>query len=216
MNPFGATPDAVGLQVFGKISASVSHELKNVLAIINESAGLVDDLALRAAKGIEIPPERLNATTARILKQVKRGDAVLKNLNRFAHSTDKPVERVNVADVLALMVDLSGRQAAMREQVFAVTPSEAVVTISVVCLESLVYLLLRQMIETLPRKEAVEITVADNGDAIMISFVNNTGLPLLVENTVCGEQERALMQWLQAEVSVLPGEIVLCLPNVVR
>ena len=32
------------------------------VAIVNESAGLLDDLALRAAKGIEIPPDRLNAS----------------------------------------------------------------------------------------------------------------------------------------------------------
>jgi len=100
MEPLKATLDATCLQVFGKISAAVSHDLKNVLAIVNESAGLLDDLALRAAKGIEIPPDRLNASTARILKQVKRGDAVLKSLNRFAHSTDAPVAQVNVAEVL--------------------------------------------------------------------------------------------------------------------
>ena len=32
-----------GLQFFGKVSASISHELKNVLAIINENAGLLED-----------------------------------------------------------------------------------------------------------------------------------------------------------------------------
>jgi hypothetical protein len=34
-----------GLQFFGKISASVSHEIKNVLAVIGENAGLLEDLA---------------------------------------------------------------------------------------------------------------------------------------------------------------------------
>ena len=33
-----------GLFFFGKMSASISHELKNVLAIINENAGLAEDL----------------------------------------------------------------------------------------------------------------------------------------------------------------------------
>src|SRR5574340_556498 len=115
MEPINDTLDAACLQVFGKISAAVSHDLKNVLAIINESAGLLDDLALRAAKGIEIPPERLNIATARILKQVKRGDAVLKNLNRFAHTTDAPILQTNVAETMALMVDLARRQAVMIE-----------------------------------------------------------------------------------------------------
>ena len=32
-----------GLQFFGKMSASISHEIKNVLAIINENTGLIED-----------------------------------------------------------------------------------------------------------------------------------------------------------------------------
>lgn len=213
MDPLATTLDAVCVQVFGKISAAVSHDLKNVLAIVNESAGLLDDLALRAAKGIEIPPDRLTVTTARILKQVKRGDAVLKNLNRFAHSTDVPLSQVNIAEMVALMVDLAGRQAAMKELAFTVVPAEVVVSTCVVYLESLVYLLLRQVIDTLPRKETVEITVAANGDAVMISIENGAGLPLLEGNALDGEQERALMQWLQVEVSVVPGKVVLRLPQ---
>ncbi|MGE4559003.1 MAG: sensor histidine kinase [Desulfobulbus sp.] len=213
MDPLAATLDAICVQVFGKISAAISHDLKNVLAIVNENAGLVDDLALRAAKGIEIPPDRLTVTTARILKQVKRGDAVLKNLNRFAHSTDVPLSQVNVAEMVALMVDLAGRQAAMKELTFTVAPSEVVVSTCVVYLESLVYLLLRQLIDTVPRKETVEITVAVDGDAVMISAENGAGLPLLEGNAVDGEQERSLMQWLQAEVSVVPGKMELRLPQ---
>lgn len=213
MDPLAATLDAICVQVFGKISAAISHDLKNVLAIVNENAGLVDDLALRAAKGIEIPPDRLTVTTARILKQVKRGDAVLKNLNRFAHSTDVPLSQVNVAEMVALMVDLAGRQAAMKELTFTVAPSEVVVSTCVVYLESLVYLLLRQVIDTVPRKETVEITVAVDGDAVMISAENGAGLPLLEGNAVDGEQERSLMQWLQAEVSVVPGKMELRLPQ---
>lgn len=213
MEPLKATLDATCLQVFGKISAAVSHDLKNVLAIVNESAGLLDDLALRAAKGIEIPPDRLNASTARILKQVKRGDAVLKSLNRFAHSTDAPVAQVNVADVLVLMVELAARHAAMKELTITVAPAEAVVSTCVVYLESVVYLLLRQVIDTLPRKEAVEITVAGSDDAIMISIENGAGLPLLAGDNLHGEQEQALLQWLRAQVSVVPGKVVLRMPR---
>jgi len=212
MEPLKATLDAACLQVFGKISAAVSHDLKNVLAIVNESAGLLDDLALRAAKGIEIPPDRLNASTARILKQVKRGDAVLKNLNRFAHSTDVPLASVNVAEVISLMVDLAARHAAMKELTVTVAPAEVVVNTCVVYLESAVYLLLRQVIDTLPRKEAVDITVADSGDGIMISVENGAGLALLAEGGFCGEQEQALLQWLRAEVTAFPGKVVLRLP----
>ncbi|NCC76946.1 MAG: HAMP domain-containing histidine kinase [Clostridia bacterium] len=216
METFESTLDAACLQVFGKISAAVSHDLKNVLAIVNENAGLLDDLALRASKGGEIPPDRLGTATARIIKQVKRGDTVLKNLNRFAHSTDVPVGQVNVAEMVQLVVDLAGRQVAMKELTVTVAPSEAVVTTCVVYLESLVYLLLRRIIETLPRRESVEIGLDSQGQMVEICLANPGGLALLPEAGFPDGQEQALMQWLGVEIKVEQGRVRLRLPRQVN
>ena len=212
MEPLNDTLDAACLQVFGKISAAVSHDLKNVLAIVNENAGLLDDLALRAAKGGEIPLDRLNVATSRMLKQVKRGDAVLKNLNRFAHTTDAPLLQGNVAETVALMVDLAGRQAAMRETVITVAPDAAMVSTCLVYLESFVYLLLRHALEVLPRKESVEIAVAAEGETVCIRLVNPAGLPLIQDDVFPGAQEKALMEWLTIDLQALPGTVALRLP----
>jgi len=212
MEPINSTMDAACLQVFSAISAAVSHDLKNVLAIVNENAGLLDDLALRAAKGIEIPPERLNLATSRILKQVKRGDAVLNNLNRFAHTADAPQREANVAETMALMVDLAGRPAAMRETRFTVAPDAAMVNTCLVYLESFVYLLLRHVIDTLPRKESVEIAAAAEGEMVVIRLVNPAGLPLLQDEVFPGEQEMALMEQLHVTMLAEPGVLALRLP----
>ena len=61
-----------GLQFFGKMTASISHEIKNVLAIINENAGLLGDLALLAERGVAIEPQRLNDMSRTVMKQVSR------------------------------------------------------------------------------------------------------------------------------------------------
>jgi signal transduction histidine kinase len=212
MEPLNDTLDAACLQVFGKISAAVSHDLKNVLAIVNENAGLLDDLALRAAKGGEIPLDRLNVATSRMLKQVKRGDAVLKNLNRFAHTTDAPLLQGNVAETVALMVDLAGRQAAMRETVITVAPDAAMISTCLVYLESFVYLLLRHALEVLPRKESVEIAVAAEGETVCIRLVNPAGLPLIQDDVFPGAQEKALMERLKIDLQALPGTVALRLP----
>ncbi len=212
MEPLNDTLDAACLQVFGKISAAVSHDLKNVLAIVNENAGLLDDLALRAAKGGEIPLDRLNVATSRMLKQVKRGDAVLKNLNRFAHTTDAPLLQGNVAETVALMVDLAGRQAAMRETVITVAPDAAMISTCLVYLESFIYLLLRHALEVLPRKESVEIAVAAEGETVCIRLVNPAGLPLIQDDVFPGAQEKALMERLKIDLQALPGTVALRLP----
>ena len=44
MNPIMDSKEEAGLRFFGMMTASVSHEIKNVLAIINENAGLMSDL----------------------------------------------------------------------------------------------------------------------------------------------------------------------------
>ena len=103
-----------GLQFFGKIAASISHEIKNVLAIINENAGLLEDFTLMAEQGMAIDPQRLKALSQTLMKQVKRADTIVKNMNRFAHSADASLQTIDLNDLIELLVALSNRTAAMR------------------------------------------------------------------------------------------------------
>jgi len=63
-----------GLRFFGKISASISHELKNTFAVINENAGLLEDFSVMAEKGIPMDPARLMKLGGTIRKQICRED----------------------------------------------------------------------------------------------------------------------------------------------
>ena len=103
-----------GLQFFGKMTASISHEIKNVLAIINENAGLLEDLTLMADRGTAIEPQRLKDMSQTVMKQVRRADAIVKNMNRLAHSVDESIETIDLNDILELLVALSNRFASMR------------------------------------------------------------------------------------------------------
>ncbi len=81
-----------GLQFFGKMTGSISHENKNVLAIINENAGLLEDLALMLDRGAAIKPQRLKNMSRAVMKQVNRADAIVKNMNRLTHSVDESIK----------------------------------------------------------------------------------------------------------------------------
>jgi signal transduction histidine kinase len=102
------------LQFFGKVSASISHEIKNVLAIINENAGLLDDFTFMADRGKPIDPERLKAMADAVKKQIRRADDIIKNMNRFAHSTDHTVSTVDLNETIELFIALTARFAAMK------------------------------------------------------------------------------------------------------
>ncbi|MBG0789725.1 MAG: HAMP domain-containing histidine kinase [Desulfovibrionaceae bacterium] len=104
-----------GLQFFGRVSASVSHEIKNVFAVINEAAGLIGDLTTMAERGMPIKPERLKRASDAIQGQIRRGDAIVKNMNAFAHSTDEDVREVNLGEILQLTLALTTRLADMKQ-----------------------------------------------------------------------------------------------------
>jgi signal transduction histidine kinase len=96
------------LAFFGKINASISHELKNVMAIISETAGLLKDLSDMAATGSSVAPDMLTSCTTSIAEEIQRGFTTIRQMNRFSHSVDIPVQSVNLADVLELVINLTG------------------------------------------------------------------------------------------------------------
>jgi hypothetical protein len=73
----------------GRITAGVTHEIKNVLAIIKESAGLMEDLFELSKDHAPPPREKFLRTLTRITEQVRRGVDLATNLNEFAHTSDE-------------------------------------------------------------------------------------------------------------------------------
>jgi signal transduction histidine kinase len=94
------------LAFFGKVNASISHELKNILAIISEAAGLLQDLTEMATKGKKIELDMLKTCSQDIVEEIQRGFATVKQMNMFSHSVDDPVKTVNLVDVVELMIAL--------------------------------------------------------------------------------------------------------------
>lgn len=103
-----------GIQFFGKMSASISHDLKNVLAVINENAGLLEDFCLMAEKGRSLEPARLKRLAEDVKHQIRRGDRIITSLNTFAHSADRESAAIDLRELLGLLVELSLRYASMR------------------------------------------------------------------------------------------------------
>lgn len=98
-----------GLSFFGKITASMTHELNNALGIINENAGLMEDLMLLQEQGIEVDPVKWITIANRITVQVERADGIIRRLNVFAHSTDGYAVTVNIGSFLEQVTALSLR-----------------------------------------------------------------------------------------------------------
>ncbi|MDA8404228.1 MAG: hypothetical protein M0Z56_08560 [Desulfobacteraceae bacterium] len=110
-----------GLTFFSKISASITHEIKNSLAVMNESAGYLEDVTLMTRKGVPLDPDRLAALASTLLKQVQRSNAILKNMNRLAHSLDEDSRQTDLNEMVELMAHLSERTVVTKGFRLAVT-----------------------------------------------------------------------------------------------
>jgi len=124
-----ATTDS-GFQFFGEMTGSISHEIKNCMAIINENAGLLQDLISLSQKGTPPDLERLNRLAEQIITQIKRSDTFVKKLNRFSHSVDTPINSIDLAEILNFSLDLSKRIAANRRFTLNLEPPPETIIIS--------------------------------------------------------------------------------------
>ena len=98
----------------GKITAATTHDMKNVLAIIKESAGLMEDLlALQKDLPAQLQ-ERLSRVANNINQQVQRGVDLATRLNAFAHGPDQTIAEVDLNLVADQVICLSQRFARLK------------------------------------------------------------------------------------------------------
>ena len=158
--------DRICIQVFAKISAAISHEIKNTLSIINENAGLLNDYAQMAEQTGGLPLDRILSITEAIEKQVVRSNIIMKNLNRFAHSGDTSLAQAYLKETLSLVIELSSRQAAMKEiDITLECPPDIAVFTHLISLESLIYLTLLTFYDDCQAESSLTVEgIKENGN----------------------------------------------------
>ena len=85
---------------FGKLMASLSHEFKNHLAIINESGGLMEDILLMDGHEQPVNRERFRKIIGTINERVSQAAEMCRHLSSFAHRTDHPLSSFSIVDVI--------------------------------------------------------------------------------------------------------------------
>ena len=115
------------LRFMGRMTAGMTHEINNVLAVIRETAGLAQDLAALDVSKASPHGERIIECLQEVQRQIERGAAVTRGLNRFAHSVDHDRETRPVQDLLDLAASLHDRFVRQHQVVLGVsrTPGAA-------------------------------------------------------------------------------------------
>ena len=195
-----------GLQFFGKISASISHELKNVLAIINENAGLLEDFTLMADRGVPFDAARLKAMAQAVKKQIGRADAIIGNMNRFAHSADQTITTVDLTQTIELVIAVTARFAVLRGiQIDWQLPQNPVaLRTAPFLLMNLVWLCLEFSMSAGGDEKQVELVAEETESGVRIRFRLLAGLTKALLESFPSEHEKNLLELLGADLTADP------------
>lgn len=213
MNGQLGAADSQGLHFLGIMTASISHELKNALAIINENAGLLGDLALLAEKGRPLEPERLKTRAEKIRQQVQRADDIIRRLNRFAHSAHEGSASIDVREIFEFTVALAARLAAMKSVTLTVEPGTPIqLEIRPFQLENLLWLYLKEVFARATDNQSVEFAAVDEGAKVTI-VLRSGGVVTAEIISVVEREGRPLLDVLQANLTMEAETLRLTLPK---
>ena len=187
-----------GFGFVGAINASLSHEINNVFAIINELSGLLDDFFHAAEQGAPLNVERLQGTTQRIAAQVERGQQYIKRLNGFAHTVDENQAVIVLNESVEAITTLCRRFGVLREVEIETRLPEASPRIngSAFDLQHIVFRCIDIVLNASKRGDVVQIDVEPHGEGARLSFASCSA----VESLAGLESKRDFLALLVTEV----------------
>lgn len=201
-----------GILFFGRVTASISHEISNVLAIIYENAGLMEDLLSAAERGRPLDPNRIKELAGKLKAQVRRGRTIVENMNRFAHSVDEPVNSLDLCELLTTTIALAQRIASMKQFQVEVEKVEGPVHIRTdpFLLQNLVWACIDFIMESGSPPDCIRLVPEKIGNETRIRFTGMKNFPS--DAGFPAQKQETLGKAVGARLSIGNGEILLTIP----
>lgn len=160
-----------------RVTASATHEIRNVLAIVKESAGLIDDMIQASRKRGVSPHEKMRQALGRIDAQVTRGAEIISHLNRFAHSLDHAESEIDLAEEARQVAFLCQRFARQKRQAVQVAPDTEPANLAANSLRVQMALhgVVECCLESLPDGSSVTMKTAPGNDGVSLMLLCETG-----------------------------------------
>jgi C4-dicarboxylate-specific signal transduction histidine kinase len=161
----------------GLITAGATHELRNVLAIVKESSGLIADIINSTDRSGTSKPEKLMRATGRIEAQIKRGSELLTSLNRFAHSLDHAEDEIDLDEAAQQIPFLCQRVARRGRHQLQVLPGDQGqrVVVNLLRLQMALYAAVECCLEQLPEGGTLNLRPVRYGDRTSLEFNGEVG-----------------------------------------
>lgn len=167
---------AGGLTFFGRTNRFISHELKNILAIISETLGLIDELLELAGTGRELKPGKLRSLSRSVIEEVERANEIIKNMNTFGHSVDELFGEVDLRQTISLMIRLLRLDPSSRKTEIHFQESDIYMVYgSPFFLGNLIYQLLNYSVAQAAPESVIKITISPGDSGIRITLAGLAG-----------------------------------------
>jgi C4-dicarboxylate-specific signal transduction histidine kinase len=166
-----------GAAFVAQVTAGTTHEIRNILAIVKESAGLIEDLIFAFKKRGSLDQDKLTRSLQRIDAQVARGTELLANLNRFAHSLDRARDSIDVNQEIQQIVSLCQFRARPKRHVLEVQPAGQNLTVEVAPFrfQMSLFAAVGCCLEQLPEGSTVSISADRRDDRPTVEFTGQGG-----------------------------------------
>lgn len=162
------------LNFIGRILASYTHELKNHLAVIKESAGLQHDIISFGGKKVKLEPAEMLKFLTSIDDEILKTLRLTTFLNRYAHRNDTERSVFSVNEAVEELVALTARLGRLKRITLR---AEYDVNVPMTYsdpakLELLLFCLIDEELKTLDSKSVVTVRTALSGNAITVSVLS--------------------------------------------
>jgi len=170
-------PEDRGAAFVAQVTAGTTHEIRNVLAIVKESAGLIEDLLYAFNKRGSLDQDKLIRSLGRIDTGIARGTEILSNLNRFAHSLDRGEDTVDLNQEIQQVASLCQFRARRKRHVLQVQPGgeSLPVVIDSFRLQMSLFAAAGCCLEQLPEGSTVSISTDRRDGRPTVEFVGHGG-----------------------------------------
>lgn len=174
------------LEFFGRITASISHELNNVISIINEYSGLLSDLMFAVEQGKPLDENKIRKIAQNISDQIKRQRDIIKHLNKFAHLVDVPTTQFNLNELVNDITRLTQRFASLKKVnlVSSLPDDDLILTNNPFSLQHIIFLCFDLALELSDPNDNISIQFQNKESHVIIEII----LPLVAQETMTNDK----------------------------
>ncbi|MCF8094079.1 MAG: hypothetical protein K9J79_01835 [Desulfobacteraceae bacterium] len=158
------------LAFYGRMTANLTHEFKNILAIIQESAGLMEDIMAVAPLSKEKYQERFNNSMTTIKNQLQRGMQLATRFNKFAHAPDHASDELDLGETVEHFCTLTERFARLKHISLEADTREIKLTTNPLLLYMALFYSLDSCLSVLPAKSSISMAASENSGKPVIEI----------------------------------------------